>query len=83
MQDDYKKCMEAVRIETYERNKAETLSTVLRETIEAEKDLEKTNFVEDIVVENMVEDDCAGEWMKQKSTKKQKLKEKSDSNRKI
>ena len=71
--------MEAVRIETYERNKAETLSTVLKETIEAKKDLEDNNGVDDIVVENMVLDDCADEWKKHKSAKNQKLKEKSDS----
>lgn len=40
--EDYKQCMEALLKETYDKNKAEALSKVLKDTIEAEKKLKES-----------------------------------------
>ena len=36
LQNDYKQCMEAIKVETTARNKAETLASVMKETIETQ-----------------------------------------------
>ena len=38
---DYKQCLDALLKETYERNKAETLNRVLKDTLEAERKLKE------------------------------------------
>ena len=45
LKEDYKQCMEALRNETYNKNKAEILCKALKEKIELEKDMNssKTN----------------------------------------
>ena len=43
LKDDYKQCMQAIKKETEARNKAETISKVLKDTVEAQKQAD--NFV--------------------------------------
>ena len=50
--------MEAVKKETFERNRAETIAKTLKETIEAQKELEKSE-AEIVVIEDMVVDNGA------------------------
>ena len=39
LKEDYKNCMDAVHHETFERNKAETIANVLRETLKAQNEM--------------------------------------------
>ena len=64
LKEEYKKCMEAVKIETYERNKAETISKVLKDTLEAQRDLENSEnaSANNNKEEEMIIDDESGVW---------------------
>ena len=41
LKDDYKKCMEAIKEETYARNEAEELVKVLKDIVDAKSDSDK------------------------------------------
>ena len=67
--DAYKKCVEDLRLETRARNEAETMAKVLKDTLDAKKDLEKKEGIEVMEVDEKVEDD-GGEWKQQRKQTK-------------
>ena len=75
VKEDYKQCMEAVKKETLERNKAETVAKTLTETLKAYKELNKLKTVnkDDSAVEDMVIDAQENEeWIEQKKSNRKK-----------
>ena len=44
LKEDYKLCMEAIKKETHERNKAETIVKVLKDTLEAQNKMKETDM---------------------------------------
>ena len=57
MKDEYKKCVDALKVETYARAKAETMSKVLKETLEARKDLDELEKTEEMEIDLTQDED--------------------------
>ena len=79
LKEDYKQCMEAVMKETHERNKAETLAKVLKETMEAQNVIKETVMDVDEVIDDKIDDT---DWIpvKKVSKKNSKVTDKKEYN---
>ena len=80
LKDDYKQCMEALKKETYDKNKAEIMCNVLKETIETEKELKRQNghVISETEPEQSELDMSIDEqetWKEQKKTRNRKRKQ--------
>ena len=78
MKDDFKKCMEDLKKETYARNEAETLLKVLKDTQDAKSKLEGAKEIVEMDVDEKYEElgSDGGEWSQQRKQKK-KMKKRS------
>jgi hypothetical protein len=75
LKEEYKECMEALKQETYDKNKAETLCQVLKDKIEAEKKDKTANTVSDKEDDDSMDDmsvDGKDEWKEQRKPRKKK-----------
>ena len=70
LKDEYKKVLENLKTETYERTKAETIVKILQETLEAKDELGKQVIDEESLMEIDDTENETGEWQKQKSKKR-------------
>jgi DNA-binding ferritin-like protein (Dps family) len=75
LQDDYKHCMEAIKKETHERTKAETIVKVLKETLDAQNvtdmEIDENKEHVDVIVEkeNDTVKDVDNEWVSSRKRK--------------
>lgn len=78
LKDDYKQCMEAIKKETYERTKAETIAKLLQETLDEKNNTEmeiddiKGDTEEVVDEESVTVEDTDGEWVSEEKTRKRK-----------
>ena len=84
LKEDYKNCMDAAQNETYERNKAEEIAKVLRETLDAQNAMRESPMdVDDKLNEQMKTGggEGEGEWIKliRKNKKSKEINEKKSS----
>ena len=74
--EEFGKCLESLKSETYARTKAETLAKVLQDTLDAKNEVEildQTQEMEVDVKENEKEEE-GGKWEKQRSEKRRERK---------
>ena len=68
MKEDFKNCMNDLKVETYARNEAEAMVKVLQDTLEAERNLKGRKEVEDMEIDDKsdVFNTDEGEWKQQR-----------------
>jgi hypothetical protein len=74
LKQDYKNCIEAVKTETFARNKAETIAKVLKDILDAQNALKDCPMEVDSSSDENMETADTGEWIQSKMKRKNKLK---------
>ena len=71
LKEEFKRCLQDLKNETYARTKAESLAKVLQETLDARDELEKVDKTEEMDIDAKVDEvDEGGKWEKQRSEKR-------------
>ena len=76
LKEEFQKCLEKLKAETYARTKAETLAKVLQDTLDAKNELEKLDNTQEMEVDvtGDEKEEGDGKWEKQRSEKRREKK---------